>query len=253
MLAAETKEIIFNRINLIKRLIGLKNHFQGVGLFSDGLNCENHPYMHYSALRNYLAMTCFDILGQPTKWKEFGTWLEANSTESERDEALKLYQAEGEIQKIISIYKYYNSKYGVKNSFYRFIKEVISEESRKKLMNSIVAIKSTEQDRRKPDGGVEHVYSEEELFDYQLKEKFLYSIRNSFTHKGISLADSYEAIQSDFHKTADEPHLQNGAEYWIVEALQWPSTKNGSLFFGSMRWPQVLIEIIEDTVKELDI
>jgi len=43
-------------------------------------------FHHYTPLVVYLLLTCFDRLGQPSDWMDFGSWLQSNKKKEEREQ-----------------------------------------------------------------------------------------------------------------------------------------------------------------------
>jgi hypothetical protein len=76
-------------------------------------------------------------------------------------------------QTTITLYKFYNDRYGVRSSFFRFLHEVLPKDQRDILLSSI-EIKSLEN----PPYIGENTSSDEAE-----KEKYLFKLRNDYTHK----------------------------------------------------------------------
>ncbi len=237
---------------LIKRLIRLKDHFRGEFLFDPKNNY--HPYTDYSALRNYLTLTCFDILGQFNEFMTFEKWLNVKKQKYkeiivERDIILKNHETEEMLPMMRAVLKDYNKIFSVKNSFYRFLRDVISDENRVKLFSSINVISNeniidNDQNKNVSTLGVKIDPGT------KAKEDFLYRVRNNFTHKGISNSDMLGGIANWID--ADKPNIFEGQEVWSqVDAELW-TVGNKNFLFSVCRWPFVLIEIIEDTLNEMN-
>ena len=79
----------------------------------------------------------------------------------------------GGIKSVVKdIYNEYHSLYGVKNSFFRFLREVIPENIRNSLLNSILVEKWTNENKQILEFEVDEL----------CKEKWLYNTRNNYTH-----------------------------------------------------------------------
>jgi hypothetical protein len=72
-------------------------------------------------LVTYLYLTCFDRLGQPADWLDFGAWMESSRHKAERDAILQQVQSQGLEDGIRFVHREYNSLYGVRSSFSRFL------------------------------------------------------------------------------------------------------------------------------------
>lgn len=239
-------ELIKDRLRLISLLTESKEHFSGVETMRVINSSQiSLPYKDYTALRFYLALTCFDILGQPTDWMDFQSWLISSKVKEERETIIDKNSTKKGTEFIKSVYSEYTQIYGVKNSFYRFMREVISDENRKKLFESVStniqltpAIKTSE--------GVLSPTGRKIILDNTHKEKFLFEIRNSFTHKGISTGIDMAGL-NDF----DKPNLipPDWRPIWMYIPILKKEINGDIIWFNVRRWPFVLTEIIEDTIN----
>lgn len=225
------------RLQLVKKLSELRNNFKGDHLIEfprDGI--WEHPYRHFSALRFYLLLTCFDILGSTRDYVPFSTWLESKTSSNERDIIVSSIKEQDIISKVSKIYSSYNDLYGPTQGFKRFISEVLSEESRNKLYKSVQILKIK-------DGQLQDT-------DYHPSEKqkinFLLKIRNSFTHSGLSFATSGGGLFSD----PDDAIMINNQKMWSLQVFYKIEKTGYHYLYGVRKWPSVLIEIIEETIKD---
>ena len=86
---SETKFIVSERIELIEKLLSLKEKFSEIDKFYIyNQHYAAHPFRHYSSLLNYLCLTSFDVLGQKKEWIDFSSWL--NSKKKEIIKELKM-------------------------------------------------------------------------------------------------------------------------------------------------------------------
>jgi hypothetical protein len=129
----------------------------------------------YPPLCTYLLLTCFDQLGQPPNgWLFFPDWLKSNSKKNERDSIInEIYENEKNINFVEKLYNKYHEIYGVKNSFYRFLREILTQDQRNILLNEILI----ELHKDYPQNLLEVNYGNE--FN---KEIWLYNVRNNYTH-----------------------------------------------------------------------
>jgi hypothetical protein len=162
-------------------------------------------FTHYRPLVVYLLLTCFDRLGQPADWIDFGAWLRATDKAEERMRVAPILNQLDEPAGIASrMYDSYNQRYGVHHSFFRFLRAVIPPDSRRELLDGIAMYHFG----LPPDIGHGSRASDEE------KEKFLFRLRNEYTHKaryvpgvtksiwpsGAFDADGWEHFQQIFEK-----------------------------------------------------
>lgn len=160
---------VYNRVLLIRDLNAQLN------------NAKNQLQVYmYPGLITYLYLTCFDQLGQPYDgWYFFPNWINSKSKVSEVDEIIaeakdniKGDNADDAKRLIKYVYDRYHEIYGVRNSFYRFIRKIIPDEIRRNLLDSIL-VEQFSKDGNKIDG-----FQVDDLF----KEKWLYNTRNNYTH-----------------------------------------------------------------------
>lgn len=137
----------------------------------------------YPPLITYLKLTCFDQLGSKANYKTYDGWIKSKKN-LERDDLINSSEDKLELLKDVS--EEYIKLYGVKNSFFNFLDEIIPKEEKEKLMKCIIIT---------PTYRTKNIY---EIIDYEGdsstldKFKYLYKIRNNFTHN--IYAASYSAI-----------------------------------------------------------
>lgn len=131
---------------------------------------EHHQLM----LVIYLYLTCFDLLGQPAPWMTFDAWLSSSGTKEERAEAEALLAPNASpVETARHFLQAYNTRYGVKSSFYRFIDDLLEEEDRAALFGSMLLLSSA---LTMPPDNPQDATPEE-------KKKYLFNLRNSYTHR----------------------------------------------------------------------
>jgi hypothetical protein len=242
----ERIEIVKDRLDFIKILSKSKEFYRGDDLLKRHIHTDTHthPYRHFSALRYYLCLTCFDILGQTEGFIDFYSWLNSKNHIEQREKIFKQCENPDFHLYITSIYKEYNAIYGVSNSFSRFINQVLSDENRKKLFDSVEIKKQTK------------IEPQQIEYEPTIKKKidFMYLVRNSFTHKGKPIS----SVMGGFHFfnfNEDEPsnYDANGTATWAHVQVYTEHRKDFVYVHSVIRWPGILIEIIEDTIKTVDI
>lgn len=238
-------DLVHKRLKLVDELILLKNHFRGYDKIIDLENSWDHIYRDYSGLQNYLILTCFDILGQPSDWLDFNSWLKSAKKKEEREKIFSRIQVLDKNEFIIQVNNEYQSIYGVKSSFYKFLREIISEQNREKLLESINAQielvpEKLEGDIRVSGTGAELMLSNEQ------KEKVLFEMRNSYTHKGISTGSPASGIFD-----LESPYYCEDTRSWKYHFLgvYIKYEKGKKVLYRARNWPHCLIEIVQDTIK----
>lgn len=247
----DRRKLVLERIQLVNQLTNVKNHFKGRHLTEKtGKNTVTHPYKHYFALRNYLLLTCFDILGQPSDWLDFKSWLISKRKSDERKVVLENIQTVNKVDITKSIYEEYLKIYGVKNSFYRFIREIISAKNRSNLFKSISANRITSEAEEFEDGTHTTRGAENYKISDQQKEKFLFNFRNSFTHKGVSFGHAGAGIVSEpFDLEGPQLYDKNEGPFYLALSVHEEKINGEIIVYKVSKWPELLIEIIESEIK----
>ncbi|MEA5550176.1 hypothetical protein VB713_04130 [Anabaena cylindrica UHCC 0172] len=217
------------RLLLAKRIFEQSEQLRGRDLLTYTEKGWTHPYIQHEALVNYLLLTCFDILGQPHEWKDFNSWLTSKKTKSEREEAMNLIlDCDTNIEATQKIYTFYQNKYGVKQSFYRFIDEILDNKERDRLLSSVQIEKRDEN-------------SSSVIIDDPAKKKlFLYNSRNIFTHQAELTGNAGGGILPKMI------FIRNGKLLSYFECVR----KQNSYFYSIKRWPFELFEIISNAIGE---
>lgn len=220
--------LVQERLDLAKRILEQGEQLRSPALTRHEDDGWSHPYLQHDALVNYLLLTCFDILGQPDEWLPFTSWLEASKTKCERDEAVSLISPSAtpiEIAK--KVYKKYSEVYGVKNSFYRFMDEILAVEMRERLLSSVKITEATK------DGKPVSVNNDSE------KRKFLYESRNLFTHSAQPTGNAHLGLFSEM------VIIGSGELRWGYRLAR--TEKNYEYYVR--KWPFELFEIISSHIE----
>lgn len=250
---SDRKMLVEDRIQLVKQLNEVKSNFTGLH-FSQRINpnTPTHLYKHYQGLRFYLLLTCFDILGQTEGWHSFNEWLHTNKSKEakhERELISKNAPSSGALEITKHIHDEYNKIYGARTSFNNFIDNVISAENRLKLFSSITAIIGERGDKV---GGLFLSGTEKDYdLSYKQKKDFLYSLRCDFTHEGISYGNPTGGFLPHFDLEGQHSLLSNesGTSPYISIEIYRKEINKEIICFRVIRWPHVLIEIIESTIS----
>lgn len=230
--------LVKRRLTLVKKLTSLKEYFKDSDdIILMGENSWTHPYQDYQALRYYQLLTCFDILGQPTDWKDYGAWL-ATKNNPERDLFIKQSEDQPFLEASKKLHNCYLERYGMKISFFKFINEVISPERREELLKSII-IKKVD----KPS----NTYIPYEPTE-QEKLKFLLRIRNSYTHEGLTMGSPGGVIMPYGRDIEEDGIFDEGRQKFGEIEIHYEIKGNTVIRYCVRRWPQLLVEIIEEAL-----
>ena len=232
-------DIIQERLFFVKKLIQAKESFRGPE-FQTLIepNGWDHPlYKQYSALRYYLLLTCFDILGQTKDFVDFYSWLNSSKHKFERDKIIENIKSIEQVEILKEVHIEYNKIYGMSNSFRRFINEILSIENRAKLLDSISVIKRRNSDNKQ----IEFSPSE------TMKINLLFDIRNSFTHKGKSLSSGAGGIFNPDDEDAPRTFFDDPTPMYACIRVHKVIKNEFYYEYRVRRWPSLLIEIIEET------
>jgi hypothetical protein len=123
-------------------------------------------------LSEYLLLTCFDQLGQPNEWMAFDNWIKSKKKAKEREQVLSNIQSNDKIQVAHDLFKGYQELYSVKNSFFRFFSHYLIEPHYSHFFNQL----RIEEYLNYPDN------LRTTLADSKTKKRYLFGIRNNFTH-----------------------------------------------------------------------
>jgi len=182
----ETSEFVFARLRLTQQLLEESDQLKG----RDGYDFGSekwwlHPRHEREALVVYLLLTCFDRLGQNSKYISFGDWLNSKKQfyKNERNKALSsLSPNAGPIESAIILHETYQDLYGVKNSFCQGIMN-LQKEVKERFLRSVKITFNPEYGVHGPNVSMPSYPLDDEKKELNLKLKYLYSKRNRFTHR----------------------------------------------------------------------
>ena len=128
---------------------------------------------HIPPLSEYLLLTCIDRLGQPEEWLTFDNWLVSKSKKIERQSIIQNLNFNQNIDFTLEIYKEYQSIYGVRNSFFGFFKNLMQNDQKIAFFSHLeIEVFENYPNNMTWNSGTE-----------LSKIKYLFSIRNNFTHR----------------------------------------------------------------------
>jgi hypothetical protein len=197
-------EAVLERLDLVERLSAGE---VGRALFH-----------HWEPLVVYLLLTCFDLLGQPASWLTFGAWLTSKRTAAERELASEGAAGPATAQ-ALHLHEAYTARYGVRVAFLRFIREVLAPDDRRALLDSLSFHRSSNPPELTAFGDL----------DDDGKEKYLFEIRNSYTHRAQFSPGLHDAVLPD----DDAMQISQVVREQWVDARTWTSV-------NTARWPSAL-------------
>lgn len=251
MLNKNAVEIVKDRLILISRLEEARAHFckSEDRRYLPG-NVVDHLYKNYDALKAYLALTCFDILGQPSDWMTFDHWMKSKKKKQEREQILQKYSALPTDEMVLRVYEDYQNIYGVRISFYRFLRKILPSGLRDSLLQHIKLHRQKSLSVEIEPGKWSTPTMEElpNVSDIE-KEAYLFKARNYFTHKGVAAGGSSILGMMPEHVW----------EFALAEAKK----ENSLVFYGAFKekqggeiiiysvaeWPHILIRVLNETIE----
>ena len=232
-------ENVKSRLEFISKLTSVRETFRGIELIEHTENNGwTHPYKHFSGLRFYLILTCFDILGSNEEFIPFSNWLTSSKIKEERENIFRnVYSNELNPDSVKKVYSGYNDIYGISKGFKRFINEVISTEDRALLLDSIKIRKI----QNNPQKVIEYEPNETK------KINFLYEVRNSFTHTGQPYASPGGGIFIDDGKAV----IIDGKKMWGYQIIHREKKQDFFYEYSVRKWPKLLVEILNNTLNTI--
>lgn len=189
---------------------------------------------HHRALVIYLLLTCFDRLGQPADWLDFGSWLRSGDHANERA-AIEAQISENDTPGDIAalMYTAYQQKYGVKHAFFRFVNEVLPADARKELLASI----HVHNLKNPPDLG-DLPYGDDDE-----KKALLFRIRNDYTHKARYVPAVGESYFSELQEGWTAYVQEVKADFWTtVSVRHWPASLDRTVRIGLAAYLQAILQ-----------
>lgn len=227
-----------NRLELVSIITSLKPQFEGPQHMQTFENGWTHTWQFFDSLRIYLLLTCFDLLGQPESYKDFPSWLSAKSTFEERRAAIsRLTNPKDPASSAAELYHAYNETYGTRKSFFRFVQVVLPESSRNELLFSIKL-------RR-----IDNVLNTEieEIGEDREKLKYLYKLRNLFTHNALYPASGDAGLFPE----VDQWWLIDGKLMKGYRAIYQDTRDTDRIEFSVRDWPDALIRAVNVGVARI--
>lgn len=174
---SKTNTLIRNRLRLAKALLEESDQLGGAEAyreFSD--ECQlPHERHEREALTLYLLLTCLDLLGQSVKHTSFQNWINSNKQAhiTEREKAIENHPKDSDHFAVTNaLLSYYNEVYGVTSSFYRGLSKLPKDAE--DYLLSAITVNRLDKSSDSP--------LLEKNQERALKIKYLFKMRNAFTH-----------------------------------------------------------------------
>jgi len=233
-----TIRLVKERLEFVEIIDRLNQHFLDPKLIK--LTPEGgwtHPWKYLDALRNYLLLTCFDLLGQPSEFKDFQSWLSAASCGDERKEVQQnLTEKASVFDSAAEIHRGYLRIYGVRNSFIRFINHVLTAEARNDLLYSV---------RIRRVDPVKHMEIEVIESD-ERKINWLYAVRNAYTHR----AENTGSPAGGVFGTVGRELVVEGKVLKGWEPIAWEPDGKLQIEYSVRDWPQALTNAVTNGLAQ---
>lgn len=229
-----------DRLFLYDRISDLKESFRGREYIehpSEGT--FDHKYRHYEAMRFYLLLTCFDILGQGVDFVDFNKFLNSSKFKKERKDFLDSLATGMDVEtKMKKMHEYYLKTYGFKRRYLYFINNILDQAQRDRLYASIKVKKITNAFKK----GIKS----EDISTIKRKNDFLFKLRNEFTHEGKSWATGSHGMFDDFPSIWDEGRVK-----WTFAQQYLEKVGTYHVQYLTLRWPNELRKILQTTIERL--
>ncbi len=194
---------------------------------------------HQRSLVYYLLLTCFDLLGQPDSFVPYSTWLESRHHKPQREGVLQFIPGGVDpLEASKQLHRAYLNHFGVKNSFNRFLHEVLPSQSLTDLLASLWLIETPLDGEGEP----------RDLSD-KAKKEYLYNLRNRFTHRaewqyGVTLPfPNMSTLLGPSGEPVSSHPIDEGRTFYFYEQAKEGSKMTTSSMLG---WPGQLFEAVAD-------
>ena len=190
------------------------------------------------ALRNYLLLTCFDVLGARSEHLDFQSWLRARRTAQVRDAAIAALPAGAAAAHIAAtLHRKYLDEFGATQAFYRLLREVLPADDRSALLFSV----------RVREIDIEKNLEVRAIDDSNVKEDFLFEVRNKFTHEARDVGSPAGGVFTDWGKAV----LIEGVPQMGWEPIHHAYSGNTRVEHAVRDWPTALINAVRAGIATL--
>lgn len=206
----------------------------------------SHPLADFDALRTYLLLTCFDLLGQSNDFCPYDEWLKSEKKKDERDAAFALAEQEADfLAKLKIVHAEYLRIHGVGNAFRRFIGHNLSLTQRQILLDSIRVSLSPIGPPNVSMPALPHTESDEG------KISFLLRLRNGYTHHANVAGSINDDTRPGFGLIPPAVLADLDRDYFVpIEWQKFEGDKRKQYFVK--KWPQVLVDCVELAISSIE-
>lgn len=177
------------RNSKVRKLLQVHERIQITDKLNEDIGEEFIKRYLYPQMITYLRLTCFDQLGQPSEWMTFDNWLKSKKNRQAKEQIISEVQHLEKLEFAEALYLRYQELYGVKNSFFNFIRNILPEIERVNLLSHIKI--------RIHDESLPALERREGL--EKDKEDYLYMIRNDYTHNTFSSSPIKDFKEKEWH------------------------------------------------------
>jgi hypothetical protein len=210
--------------SLVRKLLQTHERMELTDHLMKSISSDFITRYEYPKLITYLRLTCFDLLGQPSDWMIYSDWITSKSKEHERDAIIGKISYKNELEFAYKTFDEYQQLYGVKNSFFRFLNEILPKNHRNDLLNHI--------NIRIEEGHTNII----KLHETTLKDKenYLFTIRNDYTHKvyGTSGIHGFKSKYADKDWHFRETIYKNNFSYWVSTSVNFDEKLREIVYIG---------------------
>ena len=231
--------------------------------FKDRDNWFLHERHEREALVVYLLLTCFDLLGQSKPHVDFMKWLESKNSArvEERRMAAEVICPENAdcFEQAKILFQHYNKHHGATSAFYSGIDKL--PDNTKQLLLSTVSVVKRDPRSLEPEyknTSFTGIPLENEEQKIALQKRYLYSLRNAFTHQLSQLHFSSTPMMSAFPGIIDfkDGPPSDGAS-WGINIIDKKihyggvhQDQDNRYVYTLSDWPFVLFEVLYAALGE---
>ena len=244
----EKHELILSRLRLAQALLEESDYLKG----KDAYDFENdkrlqHPRHEREALVIYLLLTCFDYLGQEGRFITLSEWLKSKKQhhKKEKEQIINNLSCTSESLDItVALVDEYYKIYGVKNAFYYGINS-LSNKLNESLLTSLTVRHRTDV---RPNVSTRADSIEDKEKEKALKLKYLFQLRNRFTHQLMQHHITSVPIMSEHVRAGGASWnvlIRDGKLTYMGQNTEQIMLKDGTAhIYMTCNWPFVLFEVL---------
>jgi hypothetical protein len=253
------------RLRLAKEILEESDRLPGVSGYCEipsGTE-KYHPRHEREALVIYLLLTCFDKLGQNSRFISLDDWLCSNKQKhvAERDSCITSLPIQATpLEAARALSSEYRKLYGVRNAFYAGISS-LSEKDKHRLLKSIQVSISPDYGRYGPNVSNESYPLEEtDPRKEAMRLRYLYQKRNRFTHR-LEQNDRGSAPFASLLPGLYRDGAKENAAVWMIkicegnpvymcglQEVKYDQGEKVHYVFTAYDWPFLLFEVLHSAI-----